>query len=108
MVLEEVFVLPRSAMRGVNRVYRIGEVEEGKLTIHRTDLDPVWTDSEFVVVREGLKNADWLATSRLSCPPDGAPVEIIDPPPAEPLPATTATSPAATTNISGSRKPNAT
>lgn len=110
IVLEDVFVLPRSAMRGVNRVYRIDEAEEGKLTIHRTDLEPVWTDSEFVVVREGLKNGDWLATSRLSYAPDGAPVEIINRPlpPAEPLPGAPATDPPATTKTSGSRKPNAT
>ncbi len=77
VILEDVFVLPRSALRGVNRVYLI---EPEKLTIQRTDVTPLWSTSDVLVVREGFKDGDWLATSRLSYAPNGAPVEIIPPP----------------------------
>lgn len=77
VILEDVFVLPRSALRGVNRVYVI---EPEKLTIQRTNVIPLWSTIDVLVVRDGFKDGDWLATSRLSYAPDGAPVEIIPPP----------------------------
>jgi RND family efflux transporter MFP subunit len=77
VVIENVFVIPRSALRGVNRVYLI---DRGEMQIQRTDVDPVWSDAESLVVRDGFNEGDWLATSRLSYAPNGAPVEIIEPP----------------------------
>ncbi len=77
IVLENVFILPRTALRGVNRVYLIDKEE---LAIQRTSIDPIWSTSEVLVVRDGLETGDWLAVSRLPYAPNGAPVEIIVPP----------------------------
>lgn len=88
VILEDVFVLPRSALRGVNRVYVI---EPEKLTIQRTNVVPLWSTIDVLVVRDGFKDGDWLATSRLSYAPDGAPVQII------PAPIAAGTPPAAGT-----------
>ena len=77
VVLEDVFVIPRTSLRGINRVYLI---DPAGPAIRKTTIDPVWTTSEVLVVREGLASGDWLATSRLPYTPDGAPVEIISPP----------------------------
>jgi RND family efflux transporter MFP subunit len=75
LVLDDVFVLPRSALRGVNRVYLI---DREKLVIQRTEIDPVWSTADTLIVRDGLENGDWLAISRLPYAPNGAPVEIIE------------------------------
>lgn len=76
MVLEDVFVLPRSALRGVNRIYLI---ERPELTIHKLTIEPVWSTTDKLVVREGLGPGDWVATSLMPYAPEGAPVEIIEP-----------------------------
>jgi RND family efflux transporter MFP subunit len=86
LVLEDVFVLPRTALRGVNRVFLI---EREGLTIQRTDVQVLWSTADALVVREGFQEGDWLATSRLPYAPNGAPVVIVeeataaDVPPAE-------------------------
>ncbi len=77
IVLEDVFVLPRSALRGLNRVYLI---DREKLAIARTPVEPIWNTTDTLVVRDGLKEGDWLATSRLPYAPDGAPVRIVETP----------------------------
>jgi RND family efflux transporter MFP subunit len=94
VVLEDVFVLPRNALRGVNRVYLIERPDQ---TIQRTDVVPVWSTPDALVVREGLKEGDWLATSRLPYAPNGAEVNVI-----EEVEAAEATEPASTTTLSGS------
>lgn len=76
IVLEDVFVLPRDALRGVNRIYLI---ERPELTIQRVEIEPVWSTDEKLVVREGLQPGDWLATSRMPYAPEGAPIEIVEP-----------------------------
>jgi RND family efflux transporter MFP subunit len=83
LVLEDVFVLPRSALRGVNRVFLI---EREGLTIQRADVVPIWSTPDAIVVRDGFKNGDWLATSRLPYAPNGAPVEITEAPAAAEIP----------------------
>lgn len=75
-VLKDVFVIPRAALRGVNRIYLIDRKEP---TILRTEINPVWSNAEILVVRDGLQTGDWLATSRLPYAPSGAPVEVIEP-----------------------------
>lgn len=74
VVLEDVFVLPRSALRGLNRIYLI---DRGKSTIVRSEAHPVWSTSEVLVVREGLQEGDWLAISRLPYAPNGSAVDVI-------------------------------
>lgn len=76
IMLKDVFVIPRNALRGINRIYLIDRDEPA---IRRTTINPVWSNSEILVVREGLQAGEWLATSRLPYAPDGAPVEIIEP-----------------------------
>ncbi len=76
IVLKGVFVIPRDALRGINRIYLIDKTEPA---IIRTEIHPVWSNPEILIVREGLQAGDWLATSRLPYAPNGAPVEIIEP-----------------------------
>lgn len=79
ITLEDVFVIPRTTMRGLNRIFLI---EKDDPKIIRQDIVPVWSNTEVIIVRNDLKPGDWLATSSLPYAPDGAPVEIITPPPA--------------------------
>lgn len=94
VVLDDVFVLPRTALRGVNRVFLI---ERENLTIQRTAVEVLWSTAETLVVRDGFQEGDWLATSRLPYAPNGAPVVIVDEEVAADLPA-----PTGTTKASGS------
>jgi RND family efflux transporter MFP subunit len=94
VVLDDVFVLPRTALRGVNRVFLI---ERENLTIQRTAVEVLWSTADTLVVRDGFQEGDWLATSRLPYAPNGAPVVIVDEEVAADLPA-----PAGTTKASGS------
>lgn len=80
ITLEDVFVIPRTAMRGLNRIFLI---EKDDPKIMRVDITPVWSNTEVIIVRTDLSPGDWLATSRLPYAPNGAPVEIVTPPPAE-------------------------
>ena len=75
IVLEDVFVIPRSALRGIDRVYLIDREPD---RIRRESITPVWSTADTVVVRDGFQNGDWLATSRLPLVPNGAPVEVIE------------------------------
>jgi RND family efflux transporter MFP subunit len=75
VVLKDVYIIPRNAMRGINRIYLIDKQE---LRIKRTEIEPVFSNSEEVVLRDGVSAGDWLATSRLPYAPNGAPVEIIE------------------------------
>ena len=76
MVLEDVFSIPRTALRGVNKIYLI---DPAGPNIRKIDIDPVWSTADTLVIRDGLKPGDWLAVSRLPYAPDGAPVDIIEP-----------------------------
>jgi hypothetical protein len=76
IVLKDVYVIPRTALRGVNRIYLI---DPAGPALRRTEIDPVWSTSEILVIRDSLKPGDWVATSRLPYAPNGAPVEIIEP-----------------------------
>lgn len=78
--LEDVYVIPRIAVRGLNRIFLI---EKEELKIKKMDITPVWSNEEVIIVRNDLSPGDWLATSRLPYAPNGAPVEIITPPPAD-------------------------
>lgn len=79
VTLDDVYVIPRVAVRGLNRIFLIDRQDP---KILRTDITPVWSNSEVIIVRNGLSPGDWLATSRLPYAPDKAPVEIVTPPPA--------------------------
>ena len=79
VTLDDVFVIPRTAMRGLNRIFLI---EKDDPKIIKQDIVPVWSNTEVIIVKNDLKAGDWLATSRLPYAPNAAPVEVISPPPA--------------------------
>lgn len=76
VTLKDVFVIPRTALRGINRIYLI---DPSGPSIKRSEIEPIWSTAEILVIRDGLEAGDWLASSRLPYAPDGAPVEIIEP-----------------------------
>lgn len=83
-VLEQVFVLPRQSLRGVNRIYL---VDRENPAIKRVEIEPVWSTADVLVIRDGLESGQWLSTTRLPYAPDGAPVEVIQPASAAEVPA---------------------
>jgi RND family efflux transporter MFP subunit len=70
-VLEQVFVIPRSALREEREVLLIAEDQ----TILRQPITVTWSDNEFVAVNSGLRDGDLLVTTSLSTIADGTPVE---------------------------------
>ncbi|MEM7383314.1 MAG: efflux RND transporter periplasmic adaptor subunit [Verrucomicrobiota bacterium] len=73
--LKDVMVIPRAAVRQVNRIYLVDPAE---LTLERRTIEWVWSDEEHLIVRdETIPDGAWLATSRLVYAPDAARVEII-------------------------------
>ena len=75
-VLDDVFVIPRSALRAVNTIYLVSRDDSPK--IERKKIEPVWQTNEELVVRAGLEDGQWLAVSRLPYAPNGAPVKILE------------------------------
>lgn len=75
--LEDVFVIPRQALRGLNTIYL---VDQENPSILRTRISPIWSTADVVVVRDGLTSGQWLSTTRLAYAPDGAPVRIAQAP----------------------------
>jgi RND family efflux transporter MFP subunit len=75
IVLENVFVIPRTALRGIDRVFLIDRDPD---RIRRQSITSVWSTADIIVVREGFQDGEWLATSRLPLVPNGAPVEVIE------------------------------
>lgn len=75
VVLRDIFVLPRSALRGIDRIYLI---DRDPLRIRRMSIRPVWSTSNVLIVKDDLQDGEWLATSRMPLVPNGAPVEIIE------------------------------
>lgn len=82
-VLEQVFVLPRHSLRGVNRIYLVDREEPA---IQRTEVDPIWSTADVIVVRDGLESGQWLSTTRLPYAPNGAPVKVVEAPTAAEAP----------------------
>ena len=76
VMLEDVYVVPRKALRGVNRVYM---VEEEPPVLARRSIIPHWSTATEIVVREGFTNGEKLSTSSLTYAVDGAKVEIVEP-----------------------------
>lgn len=83
-ILEQVFVLPRKAVRADDEVLVITPDER----IQRRRLDVVWRDQESVVVRAGLNGGERVSLTALPYAPDGAQVRISGQPgqPGEPPP----------------------
>ncbi|MFT5403895.1 MAG: RND family efflux transporter MFP subunit, partial [Verrucomicrobiales bacterium] len=76
-VLKDVYVVPRKAIRQVDRIYL---VNKEAMTIGREVIEAIWSDEEHLIIRNpGLFDGSYLATSQLSYTPDDAKVEIIAP-----------------------------
>jgi RND family efflux transporter MFP subunit len=74
-VLEDVFVIPRSAVRELNRIYL---VDKESLTLDRREIEPAWGDNDYVVVRDDtIPDGSLLATTRLVYSPNDSKVEIL-------------------------------
>lgn len=87
VLLKDVYVIPRNALRGVNRIYLIDKESPAIQRATIEPIEPIWSTAEVLVVRDGLRPGDWVATSRLPYAPNGAPVEVIEPPVAAEKPA---------------------
>lgn len=74
VLLPQVFVIPRKALRGVNRVYMI---EQQPPVLARKTIVPTWSTAEEIVVREGFTTGEKLCISSLTYAVEGAKVEII-------------------------------
>jgi RND family efflux transporter MFP subunit len=74
--IENVFIVPRHTLLRPNEIVLIEPVE---LTIARTRIEPVWSDSVNLIVRDNITEGWLLSTSRLPTAPQGAPVVILEP-----------------------------
>lgn len=81
IVLDDVFVIPRHSMRGIDQIHLVEND-----TLQRHKIVPLWSNDDVVIVRDGLEPGQLLVTSRLPYSPDGAPVEIVEAPAAAATP----------------------
>jgi len=83
-VLEQVFVIPRVALREENEVLIIDDADE----LHRRQVVVAWSDDDVVAVTDGLQDGDILVLTPLATVVDGTPVRAtidgVAPPPLEP------------------------
>lgn len=74
-ILTNVMVLPRSAVRELDRVHL---VDPGTLTLSTRRIVPLWSDEEQVVVRDpSIPDGMLVATTHLVYAPEGSKVEIL-------------------------------
>ncbi len=69
-VLDNVFVIPRSALREEREVLIVDENE----AIQRRQVTVAWSDESFAAISEGLNEGELLVTTPLSTVSDGTPV----------------------------------
>lgn len=77
IILTKVFVLPRKALRGVNRVYM---VEQQPPVLARRDITTLWSNASEMVVKTGFQTGEKISISPLTYAVDGAKVEIVPSP----------------------------
>jgi RND family efflux transporter MFP subunit len=77
VVLPQVYVFPRKALRGVNRVYM---AEQNPPVLARREVTPMWTTAHEIIVKDGFAPGEKLTTSTLTYAIDGAKIEIISTP----------------------------
>lgn len=74
-VLEDVLVVPRMAVRKLNRIYLVKEPE---LVLDRHEIEPIWSDKENLIVRdESIPDGSLVATSKMVYSPNASKVEIL-------------------------------
>ena len=103
-ILKDVFVVPRSAVRKLNRIALVEADEEDKekRVLRRVEIEPIWSGLEELIVRDDdIPDSAQLATTRMVYMPEGTPVEIMETPEPE-------ADPDATETAGGTAKPDAT
>jgi len=76
--LKDVVKVPRVAVRQLDQVYLVNRNEDDELVLQGKTLEPVWTDEDYLIVRDPeIKDGQLLATTRIVYAPDGAKVEEI-------------------------------
>lgn len=74
-ILADVIAVPRAAVRQLNRIYLVDREE---LLLDRREIDPIWSDADFLVLRDpNIPDGALLATSRLVYAPNVSKVEIL-------------------------------
>ncbi len=77
-VLKNVIVIPRMAVRQLDRIFL---VDPNELTINRCTIEPVWSDEDHVIIRDStITDGALLATTHLIYAPNGSKVEILPDP----------------------------
>jgi hypothetical protein len=82
-ILKDVFVVPRSSVRKLNRIALIepDAEDKDKLVLRRVEIDPIWSGLDEVIVRDPeIPDHAQLATTRMVYAPEGTPVEILETP----------------------------
>jgi RND family efflux transporter MFP subunit len=80
-VLENVIVVPRMAIRQLNRIYL---VDKDTLTLEGRKIEPIYSDEDYVIIRDPtIAAGSLLSTTHLVYAPDGSKVEILPDPNAE-------------------------
>jgi RND family efflux transporter MFP subunit len=76
--LEEVFAIPRTALRDDETIWLVDE----NMTIDMRKVIPIWRDADTVIIRDSLKKGDLLIISDLPAPVQGMEIRLkadIDP-----------------------------
>ncbi len=75
-VLQDVYTVPRDAVRQLRLIYLVDREE---LTLERREIEEVWSDAEHVIIHApDIPDGSWLATSRLVYAPNVSKVEILE------------------------------
>ncbi|MFP4671135.1 MAG: efflux RND transporter periplasmic adaptor subunit [Desulfohalobiaceae bacterium] len=72
-VLEDVFALPRKALRDQDRIWIYAD---GQLKIRQADV--IWRDQERIYLRQGLQEGEQVIVSDLSTPVSGMELQVLD------------------------------
>jgi RND family efflux transporter MFP subunit len=74
-VIKDVFVIPRDAVRKLNRIYLVKEPE---LELERREIESIWADEKYLIVRDdSIPNGALVATSKMVYSPNASKVEIL-------------------------------
>lgn len=75
-IIPDVFVIPREAVTGLNRI-RL--VDPGELKLSSAMVTPVWSDEEFLVFQsDAIEDGTLLVLTKLVYAPDGASVVLVE------------------------------
>lgn len=73
--LKNVLAVPRMAVRQLDQIFLVDRTE---LTLSTKTIEPIWSDEDFVIVRDPtIESGSLLSTTQLVYVPEGAKVEII-------------------------------